>query len=361
MIHIQFYSKKALPSPLRPDGQTAPQKVPRLMANELYIDATRTLPPETFKRLYVVESKRFRDERKPKAAVFCCHSTNRIIAAHAVDRKMDVISFSVSAKASPVAKKFSFESAVLAVSGCESLSGYSLFVLLETQSFFVHENGTIVFLSDFSATVAVIAPSGERNLALFGGSEEGTLMRAEFDDRLQLPNMQSVTAASSGIQQLRLANELLACGFVNGTISIFRAAKLEQVWTNRFHNGTIRCLAWNPRADLLAFAGEDDDFYIIDINRDYDVFRFTGHNSFVSDLSFEVAHPDNVRIFSAAEDSMCGCWDLVDGQTSNSAMFGPQQTPIRHIACFRKILLMVDSGGTIMCWRRVKHRAASGR
>jgi WD40 repeat protein len=329
------------------------------MVEVLHIDGTRTRPPETFKRLCVVESKHFREEQKPKAAVFFCRSTNRITAAHAVDRKLNAIAFSLSAKSRPVAKKFSFEAAVVAVTGCESMFGYSLFVLLESQSFFVHEDGTTVFLSEFPATVALLAPAGDRHLSLFGGSDQGRLMKADFDKTFQAALVLSVAAAPSGIRQLRVANGLLACGFVNGTISIFSAATLQQLWTNSFRNGTIRCLAWNPRADLLAFAGEDDDFYIIDLKHNHNVSRFTGHNSFVSDLSFEVGHPHHVRIFSAAEDAMCGCWDLADGQPTKSAMIGPRRTPIRHVACFRGVVLMVDSGGTVVCWRRVKQRATS--
>jgi hypothetical protein len=90
------------------------------MADQLQIDETRTRLPETFKRLDLVELKWFRDELKPKAAICCCHLTSRIIAAHAVDRKLNAIAFSVSAKASPFTKKSSFESADREDSGCES-------------------------------------------------------------------------------------------------------------------------------------------------------------------------------------------------------------------------------------------------
>jgi WD40 repeat protein len=330
-----------------------------MLPPQLRIEETKTRPPESFKRLYVVESRRFGGERKPKAAVFHCHSTNRIIVTTAAGRKLNVIALSMSAKAPPVTKKFSFESPVLAVSGCESKFGYSLFVLLEPQSFFVHEDGTTVFLPEFHATVAVLARFSDRHLLLYGGSDQGLLTKADFADTFEAQVVQSVPAASSGIRQLCLADELLACGFVNGTISIFQAATFQQVWTNRFRYGTIRCLAWSPRVDLLAFAGEDDDFYIIDLKQDHEVFRFAGHHSFVSDLSFEVGQADHVRIFSAAEDSICSCWDLVDRQPTQSAMIGPWGTPIRHIACFKKVVLTIDSGGKVVCWRRVKQRADS--
>jgi WD40 repeat protein len=116
----------------------------------------------------------------------------------------------------------------------------------------------------------------------------------------------------------------------------------------------IRCLAWNTTSDLLAFAGEDDNWYGIDVNEGYKVCQFSGHDSFVSDLSFDVGQAEKLWIFSAAQDSMVGCWDLTGDNPTRAAMIGPFVKPIRSIACFRKVIVTVDSGGSVICWRRTR-------
>ena len=88
--------------------------------------------------------------------------------------------------------------------------------------------------------------------------------------------------------------------------------------------------------------------YVIDAGNSYNMLSFASHQSFVNAISFDRAF-ETVRIFSCAEDATIAVSEL--SGTAVTAI-GPFAKPLRELACFPKLMVGVDSDGTIMCWRR---------
>lgn len=307
------------------------------------------LDRQLLKQVYVVSNKRFGGKAILKTDIAYCSAQNIAVIATAQDKKLHVISLRTDSKQPPDVKKYTFNSAVISISVAELETGFTVFALLARDAYLVSNSGTITRVERVPIRVATMARS-ENSVTVFGGTDEGYITKTDVVGSDANTSFKKVS--ESGICQIRLnrAGSVVACGFVNGSIGLFTANDLECDGIHEFRYGTIRCLAWNDSNTLLAFAAQDDNFYLMDIDSRH-ITCVSGHCSFVNSLSFDPIAKSGIRVMTCAEDAMIGCFDIIEG-TPHAHKFGPFEHPIRAIACFKKFVITVDATSVVSLWGR---------
>jgi WD40 repeat protein len=322
-----------------------------MSSRPISIPSSRGRPAQQFKPLYVVTTDRFAERLRPHSCIFDCPASSSVVVAVAVNTKLNIAVFQTVRRAPPTAHKYSFESPIVSLAGCESQHDFSIFVVLKENSYLIHADGTTILVKHLPILTVSLQNAAD-SFHLLGGTDNGLLAKVCLDNQTEAPFCKTVS--TSGISQIEISNSrtLIACGFLNGSVALFRDDSFESVWSSDFDSGSIRALAWNRDSDILAFAGQDDNFYTIDVSKDFAVLSFCGHSSFVNSLSFDPGWKSEIRLFSAAEDGMLGCWDAKEGKAVKAAMVGPFDQAMRQVVCLKKVLVSVDAAGGVVCWRR---------
>lgn len=263
---------------------------------------------------------------------------------------METVLIQTKQKEKPKVQKYEFREKIKLVSACESEFVYSVLAVLKDDAYVIHGNGEIVNIGQLNVSYALIANESNK-LVIFGGTQDGVIAKTSLDskDPLLIAN-----ACASGVSHMKLTNcgKMLACGFQNGTVSVFSTSDFTLTWTNSYDIGAIRAIAWSSDNRYMAFGGQNDICYVIDAASDYEMLSFESHQSFVNALSFDKAF-ETVRIFSCAEDATVAVSELSGASVTT---MGPFAKPLREISCFSKLMVGIDADGTIMCWRRAPNQ-----
>ena len=315
-----------------------------------------------YKKLYVIETSRFGHSFIPRSCSFC---TNKIsIVAVAVDKKLNLVTFPIKTKEKPKVKKFSFEESINAISICEDEKNneqYLLLVVTKNEAFIIDSSSIITHINIFPTAVAILCLY-ENNVYIISGSDNGIILKDTISKSGNSNKIDPGCDSGLSIFQLSQTKELIACGFLNGSVCLLKTSNLDCIWKQTFSYGSIRAFAWDSLDKFLAFAGQDDNFYVINLNNNFSTTCFEGHNSFVNSISFDpYCKNDEQTIFTTAEDATIGFWVSNIKSNSNntisvenSTFIGPFETTIRSIQAMKYFIVTVDSNGTIVCWRKTK-------
>jgi hypothetical protein len=302
-----------------------------------------------FKPLYTVETTRFKRLSRPKVSVLSLKSDPSIVVAIGADTKLHVVQLCSESKEMPEVQKYEFKSPITGLSMCSGTKvKFSILVVMKDYSMIIQSGGLIINLGQIRVLSSALSLENEEFI-FYGGTDEGGLVRAGFESDKVSPVFRSL--GESGVAHLQLcpSHRMLGAGLLNGTVSILRSDDFEMLWTQSFRCGAIRCMSWNNDDHFLGFAGEDDNFFIVDCGSDFNVICFTGHDSFVNSVAFDFGKADSLRVFSSAEDSMIGIWEYDGDNATNILMFGPCRSVVRYVKCLKKFLITVDSGGGLIC------------
>lgn len=315
-----------------------------------------------YKKLYTIETSRFGHSFIPRS---CSYYTSQIsIVAVAVDKKLNLVTFPTETKEKPKVKKFSFEESINAISICEGEKNnekYTLLVVTKNEAFIIDSSSTITHVDILFPTTVAIICLYENNLYIISGSDNGIILKDSISKTGSSKRMDP--GCESGLSNLQISQtkELIACGFLNGSVCLLKTETLECFWKQNFSYGSIRAFAWNNSDSILVFAAQDDNFYAINLNNNYSTTCFEGHNSFVNSISFDpYCKNDEQTIFTTAEDATIGFWITNIKKNSNtisllnSTFIGPFETTIRSIQAMKYFVVTVDTNGTIICWRKTK-------
>lgn len=316
-----------------------------------------------YKKLYTIETSRFGHSFIPRS---CSYHTNQIsIVAVAVDKKLNLVTFPTKTKEKPKVKKFSFEESINAISICEdekNIDQYSLLVVTKNEAFVIDSLSVITHVDIFPTEVAIICLY-ESNIYIISGSDNGIILKDALSKSGKSNRVDPGCDSGLSLLQISQTKELIACGFLNGSVCLLKTSTFECLWKQTYSYGSIRAFAWNSLDKVLAFAAQDDNFYIINLNDNYSTTCFEGHNSFVNSISFDPCSKNkNQIIFTTAEDATIGVWvSCVNDEDSHytislikSVFIGPFETTIRSIQAMKCLIVTVDTNGTIICWRKTK-------
>ena len=320
-----------------------------MSCGKLEIPASKNNKPCFLKSIYAISTNRFAKNRKLKTATLSCKSN--IVVITGLGTKMHVVILDCRKIRNPEVRKYDFKESIVSLSAVKSRMGFTVFVLLKKDAYLIHGDGSTAYIQSVPMKIACLSEE-QNEFFVYGGTTEGMIMKVGFNGS----HSESLFAigCDSGVCQMQLNNSrnLLACGFVNGTISLYSGDSLECRWSQTFHFGSIREITWSFDDSMLAFAAEDDNFNVIHPAKDWKITCVRGHRSFLNSISFDTVYPDEVRIFSSAQDAMIGCCDMSDSEITMT-MLGRFKDPIMKIACFRRTIVAIDSNATIVCWRKV--------
>lgn len=315
-----------------------------------------------YKKLYTIETSRFQHCFIPR---ICSYYTNQItIIAVAVDKKLNLVTFPTKTKEKPKVKKFSFEESINSISICEddkNIEQYLLLVVTKNEAFIIDSSSIITHVDIFPVTSAIICLY-ENNIFIISGSDNGIILKDTMSKPGKSQKIDPGFDSGISVLQLSQTKELIACGFLNGSVCLLKTSTLECFWKQIFSYGSIRAFAWNSLDRALAFAAQDDNFYIINLNSNYSTTCFEGHSSFINSISFDpCCKNDSQTIFTTAEDATIGIWifdinnkDQNSDLASRSVFIGPFENTIRDIQAMKYFVVTVDTCGTIVCWRKTK-------
>ena len=287
-----------------------------------------------------------------KTAIIDCRKMSALVVVVARGTKCQVIEFGYTKRTQPTVKKYAFKESVCCVGALSFGDSYVACVILGKESYMIDSGGQVTFIGNVPLKVVTMGKLDDP--VVYGSAEVGyltkTLIGSDADTVVK-------KAYESNICQMQLnhTGSVLACGLVNGSISFVAEESLEVLNTYSLRYGTIRAIAWNRSDSLIAFAGQDDNLYLMNMEGSV-VASLAGHTSFITSIAFEIMPceaKDHVRIFTSAEDANLGCFDTI-GAEWNHRLFGPFPHPIRHVACFKQFVVVIDSRAYVSLYQRRK-------
>lgn len=108
-----------------------------------------------------------------------------------------------------------------------------------------------------------------------------------------------------------LDGSLLACGSMNGTVSLFDTASQKRVHSLEAHSMCVRSVSFSPDGKYFISSSDDTQIHVYDVERGTAVSVLSGHGSWV--LSARVS-PNGKYIASGSSDRKVKIWSMQTGE-----------------------------------------------
>lgn len=311
-----------------------------------------------YKRLYTIKTNRFKQNFIPRSC--SSYSAELACVVVAVDKELNLSILPIKTEGTPTFKTFTFEDSIVSISTCfQNSQEYFLLVTTKKDSYVIDSIHVITQIEISPISIGVIY-FDNKELLLIAGNSDGSIFQESISNPNQIRQFNS--SFDSGVDQIQISSTktFVACSYMNGSLSILESSGLNCIWKCSFSYGLIQAFGWNKNDTFLAFAGQNDNFYVINLRNDYEITPFEGHNSFVTSISFDpYQHSNDFIIFTTAEDATLGLWNISLKNNfhiglNKSSFIGPFNDPLRYVESMKYCIITVDTNGTISLWRRVK-------
>jgi len=107
----------------------------------------------------------------------------------------------------------------------------------------------------------------------------------------------------------------LACGGIDGAISVFDVATARLVSTIQVHRSPIRSLSFAPQGSQLVAGCDDGLVAVYDVSDGSKIAALSGHQSWVLDVAYSPTQP---QLASGSSDKSVKIWDLREQTCSHT-------------------------------------------
>jgi len=124
------------------------------------------------------------------------------------------------------------------------------------------------------------------------------------------------------------SGQYVACGAIDGVVTIFDVASSKRLHTIEGHNMAVRSLAFSADSRMLLTASDDMQIHLYDVDKPSElVASFSGHSSWVLAVAFA---PDGRTFATGSSDRTVKLWDISGRATLHT--FSDHSDPVWGVA-----------------------------